>query len=401
MGEALIESPLIMRSRRSKHPHGITVVYAIIAMSALIAFSSLAVDYGRVQVAKYELQRAADAGARAAVAGVSGGISNAQTLAVNYAASNMADGTAVSVDPNTDVEFGTWDSVAATFTVLSGAARSGANAIRVTAHRTAARGNPVPTSIGAMIGRATCDVKATSIAVMPPAFGLIGLNSVNVSVSGSTDSYDSSVAPYSTLSAGSKGSIASNGDITINGTGTIKGDAHPGIGKSITVAAGATVTGYKTPLVKALAFAPPTLPTSYYNAGAVNLSSGVYNVAAGDYYCTSVTISNSATFNCLGVVRLYCSGPVNVTGGYIGTYQNRPKNFQLFMTNSSSVVMGGQANFYGQIYAPQSTFTQSGTAEIFGSVIANNLVFTGTWEGGMHFDESISGTAGGAIMLVK
>jgi len=377
------------------------VVYAIIAMSALIALSSLAVDYGRVQVAKYELQRAADAGARAAVSGISAGISSAQTLAVNYAASNTADGSAVSVDPNTDVEFGTWDSVAETFTVLTGAARSGANAIRVTAHRTAARGNPVPTSIGAMIGRGTCDVKASSIAVTPQAFGLIGLNSVNFSVSGGTDSYDASVAAYSTLTAGSKGSIASNGDITINGTGTIKGDAHPGIGKTITVAAGATVTGYKTPLTKALSFAPATLPASYMSVGAVNVSSGTFNVSAGDYYCTSLTVSNSATFNCLGVVRVFCSGPVNITGGYIGTYQNRPKNFQILMTNSSAVNLGGQANFYGQIYAPQSTVTQSGTADIYGSVIANNLVFSGTWQGGMHFDESLSGTAGGEIMLVK
>ena len=44
---------------------GVTVVYTIILLTALIGLASLAVDYARVQLAKTELQRAADAAARA------------------------------------------------------------------------------------------------------------------------------------------------------------------------------------------------------------------------------------------------------------------------------------------------------------------------------------------------
>ncbi|HYE20468.1 MAG TPA: pilus assembly protein TadG-related protein [Tepidisphaeraceae bacterium] len=376
-------------------------MYAIIALSALVGLSSLGVDYGRVQVAKYELQRAADAAARAAAASLSSGVAAVQTTAVTYAGYNSADGTAISVAAGTDVEFGTWNSVTRTFTVLTGVDRASANAVRVTAHRTAARGNPVTLSIGAMVGRPTCDVKATAVAVAPQAFGLIGLSSVSFAATGTTDSYDSSVGSYSSLSARSNGSLASNGDISITGNGTIKGDAHAGIGHTTTVGGSATVTGYTNPLTRTLTFPPPTLPGSYTFAGTVNVNSGVYNIPAGDYYCTGLTVSSNATFNCLGPVRVFCSGPVNITGGYIGTYQNRPKNFQLLMTNSSSVTMGGQASFYGQIYAPQSTVTQTGTAEIYGSVIANVLSFHSSWQGGMHFDESLSGSSGGAILLVR
>ena len=104
---------------------------------------------------------------------------------------------------------------------------------------------------------------------------------------------------------------------------------------------------------------------------------------------------------CMGPVRVFCSGPVNITGGYVGTYQNRPANFQIHMLNGSSVTFGGQADFYGTVYAPQSTFTQSGTADIYGSVVANTLVFSGTWQGGVHFDESLVGSSTKVTSLVR
>src|SRR5690349_7829892 len=126
-------SRTIRTSRR-----GMVIVFAVLMLLALVGFCSLAVDYGRVQTAKTELQRTADAAARAAVANVSGGISNAQSAATNVAAANTANGAAVAL-ASTDIEFGTWNPTSRTFTVLSGAARSGANAIRITA-----RQNDVP-----------------------------------------------------------------------------------------------------------------------------------------------------------------------------------------------------------------------------------------------------------------
>jgi uncharacterized membrane protein len=44
---------------------GMSLMWAIGCMTGLCAIASLAVDYGRVQVVKSELRRAADAAARA------------------------------------------------------------------------------------------------------------------------------------------------------------------------------------------------------------------------------------------------------------------------------------------------------------------------------------------------
>ncbi len=49
-----------VRSRRS----GMAFIYIIVALVAMLGFCSFAVDLGRVQTAKTELRRAADAAAR-------------------------------------------------------------------------------------------------------------------------------------------------------------------------------------------------------------------------------------------------------------------------------------------------------------------------------------------------
>src|SRR3954462_2635270 len=67
-----------------------SLVWGIVCMVALLAFTSLAVDLGRVQVAKTELRRAADAAARYAVTGIRDNTVNAKAVAA--AADNTVDG---------------------------------------------------------------------------------------------------------------------------------------------------------------------------------------------------------------------------------------------------------------------------------------------------------------------
>ena len=76
------------------HPNrhrGSSLIYALIAMAAMIAVLSLGVDLGRVQLAKTELRGAADAAARYAATGLSDG--TATSRAISSAAENGVDGT--------------------------------------------------------------------------------------------------------------------------------------------------------------------------------------------------------------------------------------------------------------------------------------------------------------------
>src|SRR3989440_302431 len=367
---------------------GQVIVYLAIAIPVVAGFCAFAVDFGRVQLAKSQLQTGATAAARAGVANVFSGVNSAQSAAVTMAGNNTCDGVGIAIDVNNDIDFLAWNDTNATFTVLTGAARSGAYAIRVTARRTVARGNPIHLNLARAIGLNDFDVTASAIAKLSPVFPFVGMDSITFSGQGNTDSFDASLGAYSPATARRNGSIATNGDIQLGGNSVVKGDAHPGIGGLLNISGTSSVSGLRTPLTVKLAYGTPQVPAGTLNAGAVNVGSGTFYVNAGDYSCTSLTISNKATFYCQGVVRVFCSGPVNISGGYIHTYQNRPTNFQLHVTTASPVTLNGQADFYGQIYAPLSDVTQGGQADIYGSIIGKTLNFGGTWQGGAHADES-------------
>src|SRR3954469_946404 len=97
--------------RRTGRERGMTLLYATVAMAALIMIASLAVDLGRVQLIKTELQRAADAAARHAATGLADG--TAASKASYVAGQNTADGTPVVLvmggGANDDVQVGHWD----------------------------------------------------------------------------------------------------------------------------------------------------------------------------------------------------------------------------------------------------------------------------------------------------
>ena len=153
-----------MAQQRLKQSRGSVLVYVIVMMTALTGFASLAVDYARVQLVKTELLRAADAAARAAASQLANGVTATQNAAVTWGGYNLADTTSVVIDPTNDVDFGTWDTSARTFTVLTGAARTSANAVRVTARRTLARGTGVKLWFGQVIGQSSCDTTSSAIA---------------------------------------------------------------------------------------------------------------------------------------------------------------------------------------------------------------------------------------------
>jgi uncharacterized membrane protein len=100
------------RPLRSRH-RGSILVYVTILMSAIFAFASLAVDYARVQLAKTQALRTADAASRFAVLGLVD--STYATKGIAVASQNSIDGTPVTLTAGNFVA-GTWNSVSRTFT---------------------------------------------------------------------------------------------------------------------------------------------------------------------------------------------------------------------------------------------------------------------------------------------
>jgi Flp pilus assembly protein TadG len=130
-------------------------------MAVLLGFCSLAVDLSRVEAAKTELQRAADAAAMAATVSLQSG---ASASAIKTEAALMADqsvdGSTLAINTSTDVQFLAWTS-ASSYTVEAGT--SGANAVRVYCKRTTSESDPITLLFGEALGIQTTDVWASSV----------------------------------------------------------------------------------------------------------------------------------------------------------------------------------------------------------------------------------------------
>jgi len=385
-----------MRGR--KNSSGNAIVYCILLLAVLVGFASLSVDYGRVQLAKTELRSAADSAARAAAAVMSTSKSAAQAMAVQYAAANKADGTPVAIDPSRDVIFGMWANNQ--FVPASGANLASANAVQVNCYRTVARGNPIQLVFAAFVGRSTCDVKASAtVAFTSQGYGLVGLDYIKMS-GGASDSYWSASGSTST----DHGSIASNGPITLSGSATIYGNAHPGVGYSVS---GGIVKGSTTPLTSPVSYPVMTAgsfatsnqnnlcPPGTYTNGAFNLSSRQVIMQGGAYYFTSFNMSGSSQITFTGPATIYCCGTFTMSGG-AGTFEYLPKNLTVIMVPTPAgvapgkVTLSGGSALYASVYAPLSPITISGGGAIYGSVLGKSIDMSGG--SSVHYDLSLGGS---------
>jgi Flp pilus assembly protein TadG len=166
------------RSRR-----GAVLIYAMFLMIIMLAMVSLAVDYGHVQLVETQLQRDADASARGTLQIY---CATDQSNAI-YWGGQMATNTYNPVDANSGISdtitltWGYWTPSNKTFSTTSGTM----TAVKVVASRTAANGNAVPLVFPLLAGLAlvheSCDVSATSIAMLTPA------TTATVTVPGTSD----------------------------------------------------------------------------------------------------------------------------------------------------------------------------------------------------------------------
>lgn len=404
--------------RRPVTQRGSILIYMIVVMTVLMAFCSLAVDWGRVQLVRTELRLAADAAARHAALGLATGVSTVEARAVDAANDNTADGTPVALtvtsDANTtDVQFGTWDAQARTFTLLSGASRSSANAVRVHCRRTKERGNAVPLLFAQVLGRSSSNATASATALLQPGapVGIIGLQRLEMDSGARTDSYDSSVAPYSASWGPDRGSVTSNGDIWLDSGTLVAGDARPGPGRSAT---GGTVTGSRTPSASLISFPPvsaaPYGPSNNDNAqippgnqpgGNFSLGpSQSVNVPAGTYYFRNFRMGSNSVLNVLGPVTIYVDGQLDMGPGS-RTVVARPRDLWLRVVGSGEVELDGGAVLHAQLEAPSSKVEFDDNVNVYGSVVARELEICDNAR--VHFDESLQTGARGnpSVSLVR
>src|SRR5688572_6900379 len=163
------------------HRRGVSVILVCIMLVVLIAFVSLAVDVGRVRLARAQLETVADASARAGVRSLPDSTPQVFDFATRAAAENHVINTdprhgqrtdpGVDLNPIEDIHFGVWDAAMRSFTeVFDDPAtfnydeRRAANALRTNARRLRSRGNPVRLIFAPVVGVFESDIEREATA---------------------------------------------------------------------------------------------------------------------------------------------------------------------------------------------------------------------------------------------
>ena len=142
-----------------RDPSGAFAPIAALVIIVILGFGALAVDMGHAYVERNRLQSTSDAAALAGALQLpdqAAMVAQAQDIATK----NMPASDYGTVLANADIEAGNWDPATRTFT----AGLAPINAVRTTARRQAAGGNPAPAFLGGIFGYSDYDVTAASIA---------------------------------------------------------------------------------------------------------------------------------------------------------------------------------------------------------------------------------------------
>lgn len=140
---------------------GSSLAYATLGTACMCAIISLGVDFGRVQLAKTQLQASTDAAARYAAAGLRNaldGTNAAPAMARVSLGDNTVDGRPIDLRDAT-VELGTWKE-------SNGKFKTSTNMAKVDAVRVKVNGDyhQIPLLWGALLGRPVQRITATSVA---------------------------------------------------------------------------------------------------------------------------------------------------------------------------------------------------------------------------------------------
>lgn len=109
----------------------------------------------------------------------------------------------------------------------------------------------------------------------------------------------------------------------------------------------------------------------------------------GVYCFNNLFLDGRAKLTASGDVQIYITGSLLFSGNSQLGYEYDPGRMLVMITDTGSAdFIDGNPEFYGAFYAPESTITVSGTADIYGSIIAEQINVAGT--ANIHYDESIA-----------
>lgn len=243
----------------------------------------------------------------------------------------------------------------------------------------------------------------------PFTYGLFSDLETDMSGNAVVDSYDSRNGPYNPSQPGTNGDVGTNAtgasSVKLSGNSRVRGDAVAGPGATVSGNCGtsaictsgnAEIEGTRSALSSAKTLDSVQIPTSLTNLGDLSVSgNNTVTLGGGTYWYNTIKISGNGKVDFTGAATVYVTGKIEVSGNGIGTASNAPPNLLIYSQGQSSGIPGGgdvkvsgNGNFYGAIYAPDSTINISGNGMLYGALVGDKVKDSGN--GNIHFDEALS-----------
>jgi hypothetical protein len=238
------------------------------------------------------------------------------------------------------------------------------------------------------------------------SFSVYAQGKLTISGGGLSDSYDSDVGAYNAATANSNGDIAGDSIIQLSGTTIVKGDVIAAGTVSGGIVSG-SVTQHAAPFpanavlscpaggYTPAASVPAAANVTYIPAtGFLKVSGGTLTlpVPPTQYYFSTVQLAGGAkiVFNnpTNQHVDLWIDDLLDLSGGSVSNPSGKATLLGIWACGSiktSAWTLSGGSNAYFSVYAPNHDLTVSGSGDLWGSIAAKTVNFSGGSK--VHYDE--------------
>jgi len=397
---------LVGRPQANRRRAAVAALTAV-TLVVLLIFASFAVDLGFVRAVCGDMQHTADSGA---LAGASALREDGQEPASAAASAHdraldvierMQKSQGFEALADQIIEVGTWDFKTRAFTAAD-ATTKGPFAVRVVGVR-----NNTPLFFAAVMGKYSTDVTREAVAIGSRSCGGIwGLEGIAAG-SISTDSFDSSIASYSSTTANNNGDLCSGRGIVVEGSFEIHGDVMNGFGYELLVnGTSGEITGLTTSNMNGVKHPPVDFGDirSFNDNGTIGLTDGGRSpwtktgkgiriaandnlgIGGGRYYFDSIALTGGATITLGGPSTFYVSGSIDAAGGSFLNIGGDPSTLSI-ISSGTSVKLAGGTDFAGSLLAPYAQVSLLGNMVFSGALVGKTLVLDGDTQ--IHVDESL------------
>jgi hypothetical protein len=214
--------------------------------------------------------------------------------------------------------------------------------------------------------------------------GLVGINTVDMSGTTTTDSYNSR-----TGLTGDQGDVLSNGGVTMSNSATVNGNATA---TSFSLSGSSKITKRRILPTQLTSFLAVSVPVDLTDLGTIKLSKGsMRTLGPGSYQVKDVSLSGGTLVidNAAGPVTLYVTGQFTVSSGQVMMTDPNPEKFAMYIASTKQAAVNSNGTFAGVIYAPRAVVTLTGSGQFWGSFIGQQMKLTGSAR--IHYDPALRG----------